>query len=72
MLPPNPNENNNEIKVKTIHNAEIMIFYIEEHVSYEELCREIRGIYRFPPDQVLKRFLYCKRGVILMQLQSID
>lgn len=53
MLPPTiANENNNEIKVKTAYNGEIMIFYIEENVSYEELCKEIRGMYRFLPEQV--------------------
>lgn len=56
MLPPTiANENNNEIKVKTAYNGEIMIFYIDESykdVGYEELCREIRGMYRFSPEQV--------------------
>lgn len=48
------NESNcgNEIKVKTAYNGEIMITYIDEHIQYEELCREIRGICRFSPDQV--------------------
>lgn len=41
-----------EIKVKTAYNGEIMITYIEESISYEKLCYEIRGICRFPPDQV--------------------
>lgn len=43
---------NTEIKVKTAYNGEIMITYINENISYDELCNEIRGICRFSPDQV--------------------
>jgi hypothetical protein len=43
----------NEIKVKTAYNGEVMITYIDEHITYEALCREIRGICRFPVDQVI-------------------
>lgn len=42
----------NEIKVKTAYDGEIMITYIDENITFEQLCREIRGICRFPPDQV--------------------
>lgn len=57
MLPPNNNDNNNEIKVKTAFSGEIMIFYIDENITYEELCREIRGMYKFQPDQVCFGFI---------------
>lgn len=46
------NSSNNEIKVKTAYNGEVMITYINEKISYDELCTEIRGICRFPPEQV--------------------
>lgn len=46
------NSANTEIKVKTAYNGEIMITYINENISYDELCNEIRGICRFSPDQV--------------------
>ncbi|XP_037941592.1 atypical protein kinase C-like [Teleopsis dalmanni] len=43
--------NVNEIKVKTAYNGEIMITYINEKITYDKLCHEIRGICRFSPDQ---------------------
>lgn len=43
---------NSEIKVKIAYNGEIMIIYINEKITYDELSAEIRGICRFPPDQV--------------------
>lgn len=46
------NSGNTEIKVKTAYNGEIMITYISENISFDELCNEIRGICRFSPDQV--------------------
>lgn len=46
------NSGNTEIKVKTAYNGEIMITYINENISFDELCNEIRGICRFSPDQV--------------------
>lgn len=55
MLPPNlhdSNSNATEIKVKVAYNGEIMITYIQEVVTYDQLCREIRGICRFSPEQV--------------------
>lgn len=48
------NNSDNDIKVKTAYNGNIMITYVKENVTYEELCREIRGICRFSPDQVIK------------------
>lgn len=44
--------NSTEIKVKTAYNGDVMITYIKENISYDELCNEIRGICRFSPDQV--------------------
>lgn len=50
----NESSNNvdNKLKVKTAYNGEVMITYIDENITYDELCREIRGICRFSPDQV--------------------
>ncbi|XP_058129856.1 atypical protein kinase C isoform X2 [Anopheles coustani] len=41
-----------EIKVKIAYSGEVMITYIDESISYEGLCREMREICRFSPDQV--------------------
>ena len=41
-----------DIKVKIAYNGEVLIFYIEEQTTYDELCKEIRGICRFALDQV--------------------
>ncbi|XP_053689445.1 atypical protein kinase C [Sabethes cyaneus] len=41
-----------EIKVKIAYSGEVMITYIVESITYEGLCREIRQICRFAPDQV--------------------
>lgn len=46
------NNSDNDIKIKTAYNGNIMITYVKENVTYEELCREIRGICRFSPEQV--------------------
>lgn len=46
------NSNNNEIRVKTAYNGEVMITYINENICYDELRQEIIGICRFPLDQV--------------------
>lgn len=53
------NSANTEIKVKTAYNGEIMITYINENISYTELCNEIRGICRFSPDQVKTTHFDC-------------
>ncbi|XP_055600187.1 atypical protein kinase C-like [Uranotaenia lowii] len=42
----------NEIKVKIAYSGEVMITYINESINYESICREIREICRFQPDQV--------------------
>jgi atypical protein kinase C iota type len=56
MMPVVNNNNDstlqNDIKVKIAYNGEVLIFYIAENITYEELCKEIRGICRFAPDQV--------------------
>lgn len=44
---------NNEIRVKTAYKGEVMITYIHENITFEELSREIRGICRFSVDQVI-------------------
>lgn len=44
--------NSTEIKVKTAYNGDVMITYIKEGISYDELRNEIRGICRFSTDQV--------------------
>ncbi|KAK7576678.1 hypothetical protein V9T40_012964 [Parthenolecanium corni] len=41
-----------EIKVKTVYNGNIMITYINPHLTYEQLRQEMRSICRFPPEQV--------------------
>lgn len=41
----------NEIKVKTAYNGEVIHTYIDENISYEKLCHEIRDVCRFPADQ---------------------
>lgn len=61
MFPPggahnDSNSNASEIKVKMAYNGEIMITYIQEAVSLEQLCLEIRGICRFLGDQVQRFF----------------
>jgi atypical protein kinase C iota type len=54
----NNNNNNdsstlaNDVKVKIAYNGEVLIFYIDENITYDELCKEIRGICRFASDQV--------------------
>lgn len=48
MLPPNEVD----IKVKVCYDGEIMITYVKDGVTYEQLCKEIRMICRFLGDQV--------------------
>lgn len=48
----------NEIKVKTAYSGEVMISYIKENITYEELCYEIRKNCRFSMDQVSLYFKY--------------
>lgn len=51
------NSNVNEIKVKTVYNGEVMIHYLDESITFEDLCKEIRGICRFNVDQVSSTFV---------------
>nr|XP_024215310.1 atypical protein kinase C isoform X4 [Halyomorpha halys] len=41
-----------EIRVRTAYNGEIMITYIDAHITIEQLCQEMRDICRFSQDQV--------------------
>ncbi|XP_024080632.1 atypical protein kinase C isoform X2 [Cimex lectularius] len=41
-----------EIRVKTAYNGEIMITYIDPHVTLDQLCQEMRDICRFNQEQV--------------------
>ncbi|XP_069691526.1 atypical protein kinase C-like isoform X5 [Periplaneta americana] len=41
-----------EIRVKTAYNGEVMITYIDPHITVEQLCQEMKDICRFTPDQV--------------------
>ncbi|XKL61170.1 hypothetical protein PGB90_008227 [Kerria lacca] len=45
-------EDISEIKVKTVYNGGIMITYINPNLTYEQLRQEMRGICRFPSDQI--------------------
>ena len=44
--------NANEIIVKTAYNGQKMITYINESITFDDLCNEIRGMCRFSADQV--------------------
>ncbi len=63
------NNSDNDIKVKTAYNGNIMITYVKENVTYEELCREIRGICRFSPDQVDKSKRYFFKKIYSNQMR---
>uniref|UniRef100_A0A1B6DB11 Protein kinase C n=1 Tax=Clastoptera arizonana TaxID=38151 RepID=A0A1B6DB11_9HEMI len=41
-----------EIRVKTAYDGEIMITYIDPHITVDQLCQEMRDICRFSQDQV--------------------
>lgn len=43
--------NDNDIRVKTAYNGEVMITYINQHITVDRLCQEMREICRFIPDQ---------------------
>ena len=49
-----------DVKVKLAYNGEVMITYIDESITYEELVREIREICRFSGDQVNHKRIYSK------------
>ncbi|GLG94376.1 Protein kinase C iota type, partial [Gryllus bimaculatus] len=41
-----------EIRVKTAYNGEVMITYIDPHITVEQLCQEMKDMCRFTQDQV--------------------
>ncbi|XP_018333062.1 atypical protein kinase C isoform X3 [Agrilus planipennis] len=41
-----------DIKAKIAYNGEILITYIDQHITLDKLCQEIREICRFTQDQV--------------------
>ncbi|KAL0274952.1 UNVERIFIED_CONTAM: hypothetical protein PYX00_002964 [Menopon gallinae] len=41
-----------DIKVKTAYNGEIMVTYIDPHITFEQLCQEMREMCSFTPEQV--------------------
>lgn len=44
--------NGSEIRVKTAYNGEVMITYIDQQITVDQLCQEMREICRFVPEQV--------------------
>lgn len=59
---------NTEIRVKAAYNGEVMITYIDPHVTIEQLSQEMRDICRFPPDQVC---IFIKNCYILKKILKI-
>ncbi|XP_075169182.1 protein kinase C iota type isoform X6 [Haematobia irritans] len=51
ILPDSSDGAGSEIKVKTAYSGEVMISYIKENITYDELCFEIRKNCRFSMDQ---------------------
>ncbi|XP_059225057.1 atypical protein kinase C isoform X5 [Stomoxys calcitrans] len=51
ILPDGGDGAGSEIKVKTAYSGEVMISYIKENITYDELCFEIRKNCRFSMDQ---------------------
>lgn len=47
-----PAENSNEIRAKIAYNGEVLITYIDQNISLEQLCQEMREICRFSQDQI--------------------
>ncbi|XP_065163498.1 atypical protein kinase C isoform X2 [Atheta coriaria] len=45
-------QNSNEIKAKIAYNSEILIIYIDQNITLDQLCAEMRQICRFGSDQV--------------------
>lgn len=41
-----------EIRVKTAYSGEVMITYIDQQITVDQLCQEMREICRFGADQV--------------------
>lgn len=44
--------NPNEIRAKIAYNGEVLITYIDQKITLDQLCREIKEICRFAADQV--------------------
>lgn len=44
--------NPNEIRAKIAYNGEVLITYIDQSITLEQLCQEMRDICRFPHEQV--------------------
>uniref|UniRef100_A0A6P7F8X9 Atypical protein kinase C-like isoform X1 n=2 Tax=Diabrotica virgifera virgifera TaxID=50390 RepID=A0A6P7F8X9_DIAVI len=44
--------NSNEIRAKIAYNGEVLVTYIDQTITLEQLCQEMREICRFPFDQV--------------------
>lgn len=65
-------ENMPEIRAKIAYNGEVLITYINQNISLEELCQEMREICRFPQDQVFTMKWVDEEGdpcTISMQLE---
>lgn len=52
IMPDGSDVANNEIKVKTAYSGKVMISYIKENITYDELCFEIRKNCNFTLEQV--------------------
>lgn len=48
----NQDNNSNDIRVKTAYNGEIMITYIHQNITLQNLCQEMIEICRFTPEEV--------------------
>lgn len=44
--------NPNEIRAKIAYNGEVLITYIDQKITLDQLCQEIKEICRFASDQV--------------------
>uniref|UniRef100_A0A2A4JC96 PB1 domain-containing protein n=2 Tax=Heliothis virescens TaxID=7102 RepID=A0A2A4JC96_HELVI len=42
----------NDVRVKTVYNGDVMITYINHNINFEEFTQEMVAICRFLPDQV--------------------
>lgn len=56
QLVPESAGDSSEIRVKAAYNGEVMITYIDPHVTIEQLSQEMRDICRFSSDQVNNMF----------------
>lgn len=48
----NQDNHDNDVKVKTVYNGDVMITYINQNITLEEFMQEMIAICRFLPDQV--------------------